>query len=270
MKDSNLAFLAMEDKVQATLIMPACKILVSEKHWRARTPALVLFDTGASRSFVSDNFCNKAAIHCRHDIATMNVAGVNSNFMASKAVDLVTHSNHECDRPVPLQAIIVPTIGSIDKVNFQPPSHWGSFKLQDFPHGQLDIDVLIGQDHFWQFIGSFTKIQRNLIKLNSIYGQILSGYVCHSELDGISYSDKHQDSLHFSHVSFALLGELGKKDKTNNLTGNTGSPATVTKLVEQKKSLEVSLGSEQLDLEDKLHRYLGYESLGLKLMIRIS
>ncbi|KAK3748158.1 hypothetical protein QZH41_006187 [Actinostola sp. cb2023] len=141
--------------------------------------ARILFDTGSQRTFISEDMRNKLNLKAiRQELLDVTTFGtLKSNRRKYDVVTFTLHAEKENLRITALATPIICPPLSIKMKNFEIPPELKGLKLADKTNGNLEVDIVIGNDQFGQLItGKMIKTSNEaIIAMESKFGWLLSG-----------------------------------------------------------------------------------------------
>ncbi|KAK3710011.1 hypothetical protein QZH41_013181, partial [Actinostola sp. cb2023] len=141
--------------------------------------ARILFDTGSQRTFISEDMRNKLNLKAiRQELLDVTTFGtLKSNRRKYDVVTFTLHAEKENLRITALATPIICPPLSIKMNNFEIPPELKGLKLADKTNGNLEVDIIIGNDQFGQLItGKMIKTSNEaIIAMESKFGWLLSG-----------------------------------------------------------------------------------------------
>ena len=220
----NLACTVSSKSVCSNVVMQIAKIPVHSE--KGVTIANVLFDTGSNRTYVSNDFVQRAQpelIGCEtvsyasfgqtdkgssrlRNVFSLNLKHANSDNCSSIAA---------IEIPVICTPIFCPSISEQDLHQFKGLKFANNYKTNQ----RITIDILMGMDLYWSFVKS-TKIgSDNFVAVETLFGWILSGSPSEAHVNDPSSSvsllcfNSHSDDvLH----KFWDLESVGVTDNVND------------------------------------------------------
>ena len=169
------------DKPTTVLLKTAVANIYAEST-NLQVRATVLFDEGAQRSFITENLVSKLGLNTKPETIKINAFGSqNAELQSLKNANLKLRTKYHGD--IGINALVVPTITAPLK-NFMEQS------LLDLKHLQglelahpvsntdvIEIQVLIGADFYWDFVGDRIIRGNGPTAVESKLGYLLSGPV---------------------------------------------------------------------------------------------
>jgi hypothetical protein len=195
-------------------LQTATAIATSEDRSKS-VPVRILFDNGSQRSYVTDHVKAKLGLTATStETLHLNTFGENAyRKQKCEVVTLPLRSNN--DVYVEISALNFPVICSPlpKRVEISKYPHLQDLELADRSEiGQDSIDILIGSDHYWDFVtGESIRGEFGPIAINSTFGWLLSG------------PTNVQEALHDSRVTSNLIisgepfNETSETDKITNM-----------------------------------------------------
>ena len=149
---------------------------VKEHHF----PARLLFDTGAHRSFITQDMRHKLKLKTQRK-ELLNVSTFGKDDSKSTSYGVVMFNLQTRDEDINVTALVTKTIcpSLTTPKNIQLPAEFKSLELADtlFTAEERQIDILIGNDYYSHLITGNTKISQdeNFMATESKFGWLLSG-----------------------------------------------------------------------------------------------
>lgn len=163
---------------KGTVLLQTASAIARNEDGSKTTRVKILFDSGSQRSYVTDSLKSRLGLKSKEiETLYLNTFG-EKNFRKQKC-DVVTLLLDDLDNePSKISALSFPTICSAlsSRVNISHYPHLHGLHLADCSNPQDSIDVLIGSDHYWDFVT--TEIVRGEFgptAINSKFGWLLSG-----------------------------------------------------------------------------------------------
>ena len=164
----------------------ASALLHASKENGEVAPLLIrcLFDTGSEKSYITAATCralNVFGIKEKILIGTLG-ADLPSSFSVQRVALRVSAVN-EPDTAVCLQFLSLPKIcDPIGPVQFIPNVKWpflqGLSFADNYPRGRVEIDMLIGLDHYWSLVDGAIRRGANFaspVAMKTVFGWVLCG-----------------------------------------------------------------------------------------------
>ena len=188
--------------------------------------ANILFDEGAQRTFITEEFSREINIQLTGK-ESVQLSGFGDSERRVRNFDtrslLVEAMNGE---KVPINVMVVPEIAvpiTIFAVDLNRMEYLQGLKLahQSMKDDVFNISLLIGADHYWDFIGNRTVRGKGPIAVQSKLGYLLSG-----PLKGTTSIALATTSM--MHVTLSHKGEEGNQKP--EATARTGNPDSLSHL----------------------------------------
>ena len=247
------------------VIMPTLLIKVSHSGWAPTVKATALLDTGASRSFVTKGFCEKLHLNSFKQVGSYHVQGINGSTSTKHTAHMILHGDKADVFEMPLDALVLAQIGRVQGANLKLDKQLALECADVFPTKERDIDILLGNDCLWHILkaGSI-EIEKGIVVISTSFGKVLSGF-----------RSKHQiNHLAIANLAFHLLHPEGELEGSpehgialiavSNGDEGAGIDKELLKSADKLMSTKNPADSDNnlMELEARMIRYLGYESLG--------
>ena len=169
---------AASSETKGHVLLQTATALATNQDGSKSTRVKILFDCGSQRSYLTDSLKSRPSLKpTRTETLQLNTFG-KRNFRKHKC-DVVTLHLESCnDETVEVSVLSFPAICSPlpTKVDASSYPHLQGLQLADCSDSQDAIDVLIGSDHYWDFVTN--EIMRGDFgptAINSKFGWLLSG-----------------------------------------------------------------------------------------------
>ena len=142
------------------------------------TTVRILFDSGSQRSYITDSVRRKLGLKSAN-IETLHLNTFGDGTYRKQRCEVVTLPIRTSDSEyVAITALNFPIICSplTERVNIQDHPHLQELELADSAESPDSIDILIGSDHYWDFVtGETIRGDFGPIAVRSKLGWLLSG-----------------------------------------------------------------------------------------------
>ena len=197
-------------KTKGNILLQTATAIATNEDRSKSVPVRILFDNGSQRSYVTDNLKSKLGLKpSSFETLHLNTFGENAYRKQKCQVVTLPLRNNE-NEYLEIQALNFPVIcsplpKSVDINNYP---YLQDLELADRSESQGSIDILIGSDHYWDFVtGESIRGESGPTAVKSKFGWLLSGPT-HSS----SYETKVVSNLIISGKPFSL-NEVNENDE---------------------------------------------------------
>ena len=192
-----------QDQPKAVLLQTASAKISSVQDPQIQIKARIMFDLGSQRTYISESLKGKLSLKTvRSDTLMIKTFGSTSEqIQECPLVECIVNSRHD-NSALCINAYVVPTIcaplnGQIINSAKQEYTHLKALRLAEEARDEeeLQVDVLIGADHYWDFVSKIEKRgdQGSPVATYTRLGWVLSGpaVVRESRAASINLSSTH-------------------------------------------------------------------------------
>ena len=218
-------------KVNSSVVLQTAYVTASSSSTFSTQPARMLFDTGASRSFVTESLAKCLGLKSIGQMS-LSINTFGSYKTINKNVDIVEVLLSKGSHEYVLEACVVPIVcnplSRVNQFTVQELRALENFSLADrnsLSCGSHSIDILIGSDQYWSIVqGPPIHVSNSsLIVTNSLFGYLVSGpqegienscfNTCCFLSNDLSPKDRELNSLVEHYFSLDSFGtEIPEKD----------------------------------------------------------